>query len=177
MAEDGKGCVVIKKYGPWGGPCGDAWNDGSHKHVKAITVTTDPCFGLRSIQVDYIDVCGKVVHGPKHGGNGQCKETFKLDFPCEVLKEINGYTDGRCVKALKFKTNKKESPLYGKPDGTSSRSPAVESMIGFFGRSTDLCSDNANGFVDAIGIYALQFNINDEANEEPKVLQGQCQEG
>eukprot|EP01018_Ginkgo_biloba_P038931 Gb_41807 [translate_table: standard] len=173
--EAGKGCVIIKKYGPWGGPCGGAWDDGRHKHVKAITVTTDRCSGLRSIQVDYVDDCGKVVSCPKHGGDGQCHPPpFELDSicGCEVLKEISGYTDGCRVKALKFKTNKKESPWYGIQEGIPLLSPPVQEIDGFFGRSNDC---RVNGFIEAIGIYAIpQFNQNDEAaNEEPKLLQSQ----
>eukprot|EP01018_Ginkgo_biloba_P038942 Gb_34668 [translate_table: standard] len=174
MAEAGKGCVIIKKYGPWGGPCGGAWDDGSHKHVKAITVTTDLFFGLRSIQVDYVDDCGKVVSCPKHGGNGTCTETFVINSTCgcEVLTEISGYTDGFRVKALKFTTSKRDSPWYGKQWGCFFQSSRVEEIVGFFGRSNDCW---VTGGIEAIGIYAIpQCNQNDEeANEEPKLLQSQ----
>eukprot|EP01018_Ginkgo_biloba_P038936 Gb_39539 [translate_table: standard] len=91
---------------------------------------------------------------------------------CKVLKEISGYTDGCRVKALKFKSNKKESLWYGIQEGTPFQSPPVKEIDGFFSRSNDCC---VNGFIEAIRIYAIpQFNQNDEAtNEEPKLLQSQ----
>eukprot|EP01018_Ginkgo_biloba_P038973 Gb_38771 [translate_table: standard] len=168
--------VDVETYGPWGGRGGSPWDDGSHKHVKAITLTFDeplppPWIGslplLRSIQVDYVAPSGEVVKGPKHGGNG--KRTHKVEFnpPCDVLAKIRGLVFGDCVKALSFERDEPPCPPIERDDPPFppiernelfESSPGKE-IVGFYGHCADGC-------IKAIGIYGIR-----QHNEEPKLLQ------
>eukprot|EP01018_Ginkgo_biloba_P038946 Gb_19159 [translate_table: standard] len=173
---------VNEKYGPWGGHGGSPFDDGSHKHVKAITVTTDskrdgdnPFKDLRSIQVDYVDYHPsppfiKVVKGPKHGGNG--KFTYTVNFENrDALAKIIAFIGGICSLSVTSLEFEKLKLLYPPHEATNCAAYPVQSpwkeIVGFFGRST---ADCANGCINAIGVYEISHG---QRNVEPKLLQGQ----
>eukprot|EP01018_Ginkgo_biloba_P038943 Gb_34671 [translate_table: standard] len=170
--------LIIRKYGPWGGPGGDNWDDSKYNHMRivAIHLTVDQNSVFRSIQMDYVSYdprLGVIVKGPKHGGQG-CT-TYEVDLSRgEELKHISGHygyaNNYLVIKSLKFETNQGKYGPFGKEDGTPFECLPMIKICGFFGRAS-------SGYVDAIGIYAIpqpHLNICEEGYEEPKLI---CQQG
>eukprot|EP01018_Ginkgo_biloba_P038970 Gb_38774 [translate_table: standard] len=183
----------VETYGPWGGEGGRPWDDGSHKHVKAITITFDPP-GLPpgldhshySVQSKWITLhrAARLLRAPNMEDTANApkrlnsilhamcwQKSFEFNPPDIPLAKMSGFVCGS-VRKLTFET--RSYPPYNKGEGIPAipfceifQSPPDKEIVGFFGRSTH---DSAIGHIEAIGIYAIpQFYINDKANEEPKL--------
>eukprot|EP01018_Ginkgo_biloba_P014194 Gb_17748 [translate_table: standard] len=144
--------------GPWGGPNGDKWSDGTYSSVTQINLvcSSSSIKSIQSIQIVYAlkSPSGAVlkVSAPRRGGDGDF--TDKVQFKeNEILTGISGYY-GRSdqkhsvVQSLSFRTNLQDYGPYGVEAETYFESPSsAGKIVGFFGRSGTL--------LDAIGIYTL----------------------
>ncbi|GMN69272.1 hypothetical protein TIFTF001_038324 [Ficus carica] len=133
--------------GPWGGPGGDAWDDGIHTGIQNIILQ----FGdaVDSIQVDY-DVNGDRSARPHHGGSANRSEAIKL-APEEYIVKVSGYVGpftgfpSDVIRSLTFTTNLKTYGPFGVEKGTPFSLPINRGLVvGFTGRSGRL--------LDAIGV-------------------------
>ncbi|KAG8388374.1 hypothetical protein BUALT_Bualt02G0119300 [Buddleja alternifolia] len=139
--------------GPWGGPGGNPWDDGTYDGVRVITLRYSPTGCIDSMQVIY-DKHNKPFSAPKHGGTGGPDTAqIVLRFPEEILTKVTGYysalpgyVDTPVIRSLTFWTNMGAYGPYGPEQGTNfSVSLEDEKIVGFIGRS--------GGYLDAIGFH------------------------
>eukprot|EP01018_Ginkgo_biloba_P014192 Gb_17750 [translate_table: standard] len=152
--------------GPWGGPNGTEWSDGTYSSVAQINLEYSSS-SIESIQIVYAlkGSSGAVlkVSAPIRGGHGHFTSATVQFKEREILTGISGYYGYRdskhfVVRSLSFHTNIQVYGPYGVQRGTYFESPSsAGTIVGFFGRSGTL--------LDAIGIYTLDENsqINKEA--------------
>eukprot|EP01018_Ginkgo_biloba_P014193 Gb_17749 [translate_table: standard] len=128
--------------GPWGGPNGSEWSDGTYSSVAQINLE----FGAVL-----------KVSAPIRGGHGRFTSATVQFEEREILTGISGYYGYRdekhfVVRSLSFHTNlhgvERSYGPYGVESGTYFESPSsAGTIVGLFGRSGTL--------LDAIGIYTL----------------------
>nr|5KRP_A Chain A, Frutapin [Artocarpus altilis]5KRP_B Chain B, Frutapin [Artocarpus altilis]5KRP_C Chain C, Frutapin [Artocarpus altilis]5KRP_D Chain D, Frutapin [Artocarpus altilis]5M6O_A Chain A, Frutapin [Artocarpus altilis]5M6O_B Chain B, Frutapin [Artocarpus altilis]5M6O_C Chain C, Frutapin [Artocarpus altilis]5M6O_D Chain D, Frutapin [Artocarpus altilis]5TQZ_A Chain A, Frutapin [Artocarpus altilis]5TQZ_B Chain B, Frutapin [Artocarpus altilis]5TQZ_C Chain C, Frutapin [Artocarpus altilis]5 len=139
--------------GPWGGPGGNEWDDGSYTGIRIIELSYKEAIG--SFSVIY-DLNGEPFSGSKHTSKlPYTNVKIELQFPEEFLVSVSGYTAPfsslatrtPVVRSLKFKTNKGRTfGPYGEEDGTYFNLPIENGLVvGFKGRTGDL--------LDAIGVH------------------------
>ncbi|KAI3463285.1 hypothetical protein Pfo_019948 [Paulownia fortunei] len=150
--EQEKDRIAEKKkaifIGPWGGPGGNYWDDGSYSGVREIMLIYGMC--VDSIRILY-DKNGMPVLLEKHGGpGGNANAEVKLQFPYEYLIGVSGYYypmhlgGNPMVRSLTFKSNWKTYGPFGVQKGTPfSLQMEGGKIVGFRGR--------CGLFVDAIG--------------------------
>ncbi|CAH2058742.1 unnamed protein product [Thlaspi arvense] len=126
---------------------GDPWSDGVYDGVKKIHIGVYE-EGISFLKFDYIKGNG-LVSGDVHGkmtsvGAGE----FVLEDGEYLAASLDGYYKpipgapfGK-IAALRFKTNKRESPLFGKESGEKfSLTEKDQKITGFHGRATDVIYD------------------------------------
>ncbi|XP_010528948.1 PREDICTED: PYK10-binding protein 2 isoform X2 [Tarenaya hassleriana] len=103
-----------------GGKGGEEWDDfADHDGIRNVAV------GLGRKGVHYIkfgyDKSGQLKDGPIHGltnGTLSPPPTFEIDHPNEYLISFVGYYNDNIIQGLQFKTNKRESQVFGYGKGT-----------------------------------------------------------
>ncbi|GKB57600.1 jacalin-related lectin 19-like protein [Tanacetum coccineum] len=137
-------------FGPWGGNCGNHWDDGVHGGIREITLIYSSC--IDSIRVTYDDNV-KPLLAEKHGGMGGTKSAqIKLRFPEEVLISVSGhycpvvYGANPVIRSLTFKSNQRTYGPFGVEAGTPFNFLSNEGyIVGLYGRS--------GWFLDSLGFY------------------------
>ncbi|GKD46385.1 jacalin-related lectin 19-like protein [Tanacetum coccineum] len=135
-------------FRPWGGNCGNHWDDGVHDGIREINLIYSSC--IDSIRVTY-DNNVKPLLAEKHGGMGGTKSA-QLRFPEEVLISVSGhycpmvYGASPMIRSLTLKTNQR---IYG-PFGVETGTPFNfltngGYIVGLYGRS--------GWFLDSLGFY------------------------
>ncbi|XP_030950640.1 jacalin-related lectin 3-like [Quercus lobata] len=152
-AQIAKGSKVVS-CGPWGGPGGMQFDDGScYTGVREIQLTRSG--GLFSIKVCY-DRNGQAIWGNKNGGNGGLTlEKIRFEYPNEFLTHISGYYGSlifrgpTIIKSITFHTNMKKYGPFGDEQGIPFSSGSKDGIIvGFHGRQ--------GWFIHSIGVYVME---------------------
>ncbi|EXB62068.1 hypothetical protein L484_002392 [Morus notabilis] len=137
--------------GNWGGPGGNAWNDGFYTGVRSIELTYGNYIGTFNV---VYDLNGKSFDGPKHPSvRSLATAKIELQFPNEYLVNVSGIVNNVAgasptpvIQSLTFETNLRTYGPYGpKQGGTAFSLPIKKGLIvGFSGRTGEL--------LDAIGL-------------------------
>ncbi|VYS48841.1 unnamed protein product [Arabidopsis thaliana] len=138
---------MIRRLEAEGGHGGKEWDDGAdYENVTKIYVRTGlergQFDGIQYIYFDYIKN-GQPNNGPYHGrkGEGFTEETFVINhLKNEYLESVEGYykTESLAVQALQFKTNFRNSEIFGYHNNGNKFTLAVQRMkiIGFHGSAS-----------------------------------------
>lgn len=118
------------------------WDDGTFSGIKRIVVTTD-ADAVTSLTVMYAlegrdpSVRHQDFGGLKHGGTGDNKKEFLLDFPREYLVKIRGNVgQAGGITSLSFETNRRKLEPCGREVGTPFETDADGVIVGLFGTAT-----------------------------------------
>ena len=128
-----------------GGAGGTAFVDppqGEGARIAAVVVRVGAT--VYSVQTIYESPDKKRAASPRHGGTGGLARLFVLE-PDEHIVAVSG-RHGERLHSIRFHTNKRVSPEYGKAAGTPYRIDIQpgQTVTGFAGR--------AGQYVDAVGL-------------------------
>ncbi|XP_010552835.1 PREDICTED: myrosinase-binding protein 1-like, partial [Tarenaya hassleriana] len=131
----GPGAGGAEKVEAQGGKGGNGWDDGAnHDGVRKIVVGAGRK-GIHYVKFGY-DKSGQLEDAPLHGSaTGASSPTqFEIDHPDEYIISVVGHHDGGIIQGLQFKTNKKDSQVFGYADGTKFTLEVKDKkIVGFHG--------------------------------------------
>ncbi|XP_024023820.1 agglutinin alpha chain isoform X2 [Morus notabilis] len=138
--------------GNWGGPGGNAWDDGSYTGVRSIELTYGNYIGTFNV---VYDLNGEPFDGPKHSSNRPLTTAkIELQFPDEYLVKVSGIVNNvpgaspsPTIQSLTFQTNQRTFGPYGPETGGTPFSLPIRNglIVGFSGRTGEV--------LDAIGVH------------------------
>ena len=139
--------IVQAQTAPVGGPGGVAFSDNPPSGVRLAAVALRAGELIDAVAAVVVRSDGQRVPLQLHGGPGGTARVFALEDG-EYLVAMRVWS-GQVVEAIQFETNRRVSPLYGRPRGAPQRLivPPGSEAVGFIGRS--------GLYVDALGL-ALQ---------------------
>lgn len=107
---------------------------------------------IDAVQIAYRLPNGRVLMGPKHGGQGGQQNIFRIDSD-EYITGLSGRY-GNFIDSLQIHTNKRTSPFLGGSGGNREyriNVPAGNQAVGFTGRAAE--------YLDAIGLTYMPLRI------------------
>ncbi|XP_010535270.1 PREDICTED: jacalin-related lectin 5-like [Tarenaya hassleriana] len=131
-----------------GGKGGNEWDDGAdHDGVRKIAVGVGRR-GVYYVKFDY-DKDGQLKDSPLHGstdGASTPEPPFEIDHPNEHLVSVVGYHEDGVIQGFRFKTDKKESNVFGYGEGTEfTLEVKGKKIVGFHGFS--------DKYLNSLGAY------------------------